>query len=108
MKFGGKVCGSAARQTVGWITLYMDDLKGKIDAWLYPSSGRIQFDVTCLSDIRNKIGIKSFQELEKKENNFNLGVERFGDYELHSFDLEDALCSDFDGIDYSVESDVIE
>lgn len=52
--------------------------------------------------------MKNFQELEKKENNFNLGVERFGDYELHSFDLEDALCSDFDGIDYSVESDVIE
>lgn len=71
----------------------MDDLKGKIDAWLYPSSGRIQFDATCLSDIRNKI-VKNFQE--KKEDNFNLGVERFGDYELHSFDLEDALCSDFD------------
>lgn len=40
--------------------------------------------------------MKNFQELEKKENNFNLDVERFGDYELHSFDLEDALCSDFD------------
>lgn len=72
----------------------MDDLKGKIDAWLYPSSGRIQFDVSLI--FGNKIGMKNFQELEKKENNFNLGVERFGDYELHSFDLEDALCSDFD------------
>lgn len=72
----------------------MDNLKGKIDPWLYPSSGRIQFDVSLI--FGNKIGMKNFQELEKKENNFNLGVERFGDYELHSFDLEDALCSDFD------------
>lgn len=43
----------------------MDDLKGKIDAWLYPSSGRIQFDVSLI--FGNKIGMKNFQELEKKK-----------------------------------------
>lgn len=72
----------------------MDDLKGKIDAWVNGVS-IIRTDQPRVSLIRNKVGEK-FSRLEKEENNFSFDfLQSFRDYG-YSFDLKHSLRPDFD------------